>query len=271
MKDDSSITSSKARPGASSSPEPSTRNSGDAPPTAEETPATTDVEASSESSSEPSTLENFTRDVTQAAQNILKNDGRKIYQRVVVFISYWELPDGHALAHIKKYASKLAQLFKKDYQFTVEVYPIQSNVNPWAFTARVGSILDPLYHNTESLFIMYYGGHAKIATQNPSQEDAIWLREERPDAPKIDWSSSMLQLFEGSQCDKLFIFDCCYAGDMIDTRRKWSGVCELLGAWCLCTICESFGLGKRVLHESRIQIVKERKVQCPRIACLSYR
>jgi hypothetical protein len=31
-------------------------------------------------------------------------------------------------------------------------------------------------------------------------------------------------------CDKLFIFDCCHAGDMINRQIQWQGACELLGA-----------------------------------------
>ena len=71
---------------------------------------------------------------------------------------------------------------------------------------------------------MYYGGHGKI-----DGTKALWMAELSESSGNVDWSSAQITL-ASSICDKLFLFDCCYAGATIDRKVDWYGRTELLGS-----------------------------------------
>ncbi len=59
----------------------------------------------------------------------------------------------------------------------------------------------------------------------------FWKKENCPKSPQIEWSSSIRTLFMTRViCSKLFIYDCCHAGGMIDPTLPWDTSCELIGA-----------------------------------------
>ncbi|EXU98265.1 hypothetical protein X797_008655 [Metarhizium robertsii] len=95
------------------------------------------------------------------------------------------------LDHLRAQADKLGRLFKDDFKFEVLVYKIPDNVEDWEFISIIGGELCKVSKDRDGLFILYYGGPI---------------------------------------CSKLFIFDCCHAGGMIDPTLAWETSCELLGA-----------------------------------------
>jgi hypothetical protein len=128
------------------------------------------------------------------------------------------------LEHIAKNAKEIRNLFGDIYGFEVHKYAIRRDCDLQDFTFDITPCIRKIKRNRQSLFILYYGGHAAV-----SNNTCCWKEEVGETSPRIDWSTAQRTLFMESECDKLFLLDCCYAGDMIDRRIEWKGACELLG------------------------------------------
>ncbi len=167
----------------------------------------------------------FASDITRAAKNVLLNR-RPYFKEVVAVIAYWETATG--LQHLRNQADKLGTLFEDSFKFKVLVYKIPATVSDRKFVATIGDELDKVSNDRDSLFILYYGGHASM---EESTTVRLWKKENHPKSPEIEWSSAIRSLFKTEAiCSKLFIFDCCHAGGMIDPTLAWDTSCELLGA-----------------------------------------
>lgn len=167
-------------------------------------------------------LEQFKEGLGEAARHILAK--RKRYERVVAIIVYWE--NAKNLKHMEKNAKQLCRLFEKKYGFEVTEYVISETCDVMDFTADLIPKIRQVKADEKSLLIMYYGGHADVS----KDRECLWMAENKPSSPKLEWSVAQVTLFKGTQCDKLFLLDCCYAGDMVDRKIPWKGACELLGA-----------------------------------------
>lgn len=172
------------------------------------------------------TVSDLASDIARAARNALFS--RKHFKKVVAVIAYWESATG--LEHLRDQADKLGRLFEDKFKFEIFVYNIPAHVRNWPFIQAIGNELDRIADDPDSLFILYYGGHASIVDY--SRVDLrLWKKEDNIDSPSIDWSTAIRMLFESRiVCNKLFIFDCCQAGGMIDPTVRWETSCELLGA-----------------------------------------
>ncbi|KAN0110375.1 hypothetical protein V8E51_006762 [Hyaloscypha variabilis] len=62
------------------------------------------------------------------------------------------------------------------------------------------------YKQSDSLLIVYYGGHGAIN----SARQASWMCNAQPESPSVNWSA-IQTLFENCTCDVLFLLDCCAA------------------------------------------------------------
>ena len=108
------------------------------------------------------------------------------------------------------------------------VYKIPNTIDEFEFCSTIGNELKKIKRDQESLFILYYGGHASAEKFTDTR---LLKKESHAGSPQIEWSSSIRILFKtGVVCSKLFIFDCCYAGAMIDLTLPWEPSCELFGA-----------------------------------------
>jgi hypothetical protein len=118
------------------------------------------------------------------------------------------------------------ELLKDDkYGFKAHEYAIRRDYGLQDFTYELTPHIRKIKNNRHSLFILYYGGHASV-----SDNICYWKAEIREASPRIEWSTAQRTLFMESECDKLFLLDCCHAGDMINRRIGWKDACELLGA-----------------------------------------
>ena len=172
------------------------------------------------------TVSDLASDMARAARNALFS--RKHFKKVVAVIAYWETATG--LEHLRDQADKLGRLFEDRFKFEVFVYKIPERVSNRELIPTIGSELDRVADDPDSLFILYYGGHAAIVDY-PRVDLRLWKKEDNIDSPSIDWSTAIRMLFESRiVCNKLFIFDCCQAGGMIDPTLRWETSCELLGA-----------------------------------------
>jgi Caspase domain len=171
------------------------------------------------------TVSDFASDITRAAKDALLNR-RTYFKKVLAVIAYWETASG--LKHLRDQADKLGRLFNDEFKFEVLVYKIPETVIDRKFISTIGDELDKVLKDRDSLFILYYGGHASMEEFTPLR---LWKKENAPKSPEIEWSSAIRSLFKtGAVCGKLFIFDCCHAGGMIDPTLVWETSCELLGA-----------------------------------------
>ena len=171
------------------------------------------------------TVSTFASDITNAARNALLNR-RAYFRRVVAVIAYWETAT--RLGHLRKQADKMCEVFKERFKFDAIVYRIPDRVTERKFVSTIGNELDKVAEDRDSLFILYYGGHASMVEPTNGR---LWKKENSRMSPEIEWSSAIRSLFKTrAVCSKLFIFDCCHAGGMIDATLPWDTSCELLGA-----------------------------------------
>jgi hypothetical protein len=170
------------------------------------------------------TVNELAADITSAAESILSNR-KKSFSKVVAVIAYWQNASG--LAHLRKEADKLHEVFAR-LNFEVYLYKIPDSEPDWNFVSTIGGQLTKVSKDRDSLFILYYGGHA---TMEEWTNKLFWKKENQKMSPEVEWSSAIRTLFRtGAICSKLFIFDCCHAGGMIDSTLNWETSCELLGA-----------------------------------------
>jgi Caspase domain len=171
-------------------------------------------------------LQDFIDKLRDSAARVLQ--ARTKYKKVVTLITYWQKPNHEEkppLDHLRTSAKNLRSLFDKVYGFDNDVFEIPNDKKAYdAFTKRLRKRIKLIKDDEQSLFILYYGGHGKI-----DGTKALWKAELSESSGKVDWSSAQITL-ESSICDKLFLFDCCYAGAMIDRKVDWYGRTELLGS-----------------------------------------
>ena len=79
---------------------------------------------------------------------------------MVAVITYWETATG--LKHLRESADNLGSLFKDSFKFDVLVYMIPETVSDQNFVKIIGDELDKVAEDPDSLFILYYGGHASM-------------------------------------------------------------------------------------------------------------
>ena len=171
------------------------------------------------------TASEFVDQITVAARNALLSK-RRSFTKVVAVITYWETATG--LSYLRTQADELGRLFKESFMFEVLIYKIPDNHTDHEFITKIGAELLKVANDPNSLFILYYGGHA---TFDRLDNMRLWKKDNFPGTPEIAWSTAMWALFRtGATCCKVFLFDCCHAGAMIDHKLKWETSCELLGA-----------------------------------------
>lgn len=105
----------------------------------------------------------------------------------------------------------------------------KKDLRPRRLTNEIEDELEKVRNDPNSLFILYYGGHASWTFNKPDKR--TWKAENRDRAPSFEWTPAMEQLFtETVECRKVFIFDCCHSGAMINPDHPWRGRTEILAA-----------------------------------------
>lgn len=184
-----------------------------------------DTNGDREASEHWETVSDLASDMARAARIALLSR-RKHFKKVVAVIAYWETATG--LEHLRDQADELGRLFKDEFMFEVLIYKIPETVSDHEFITIIGAELLKITNDHNSLFTLYYGGHASIDRYTSTR---LWQKENYLGSPEIEWSTAMRALFKtAATCCKVFLFDCCHAGGMIDPKVRWKTSCELLGA-----------------------------------------
>ena len=131
------------------------------------------------------TASEFAEEITVAARNALSSKRRSI-TKVVAVITYWETATG--LSYLRTQADELGRLFKDSFMFEVLIYKIPDTHTDHQFIATIGAELLKVTNDHNSLFILYYGGHASLDRYDNLR---LWKKDDSPGSPEIAWSTAM--------------------------------------------------------------------------------
>ncbi|OHW91275.1 tyrosine-protein phosphatase non-receptor type 6 [Colletotrichum incanum] len=188
-------------------------SSGDAPRT-----ATHDV---SRVSYHVKHLDSFAQTLEDSANRAFPNRGRSSqrYKKVQALLLHWGCDDLFVLPELED----LERCLREDYAFNTEIFPIPSENSHLELMMQVGKLIKD-HEAQDTLFLVYYGGHARIDESRQS----TWCATRHPDSPWLQWSA-IQTLLERSASDVLILLDCC-AGAASATFPNGNSITETISA-----------------------------------------
>ncbi|KAH8896413.1 hypothetical protein GQ53DRAFT_819518 [Thozetella sp. PMI_491] len=145
------------------------------------------------------------------------------YDNVVGFFAHWEMGE---FASVTDSARNLQNVLDEQYGYDLTEYSIPSEWPESDFLPALSTYVNKANRlKGQTLFILYYGGHA---TYDHDGEGVLFAYGQEG-SPCIKWNTVKSGL-EIARCDVLIIFDCCYSTTILDEDFPWKQRCELLGA-----------------------------------------
>jgi len=132
---------------------------------------------------------------------------------------HWECDDLFVLPELED----LEKCFRQNYNFETDIFPIPSENAHLELMLKIGDMLKK-HETDDTLFIVYYGGHARIDESRQS----TWCATRRPGSPWLQWSA-IQTLLERSPSDVLILLDCC-AGAASATFPTGQSITETISA-----------------------------------------
>ncbi|KAJ0339714.1 hypothetical protein COL922a_004106 [Colletotrichum nupharicola] len=117
----------------------------------------------------------------------------------------------------------LERCLREDYAFNTDIFAIPSENSHLELMMQVGKLIKD-HEAQDTLFLVYYGGHARIDESRQS----TWCATRNPDSPWLQWSA-IQTLLERSASDVLILLDCC-AGAASATFPNGNSVTETISA-----------------------------------------
>ncbi|KAL9469070.1 hypothetical protein ACSS6W_010764 [Trichoderma asperelloides] len=153
----------------------------------------------------------FAQRLEDSAARAFPNRGRtsQRYKNVQSLLMHWGSDDLFVLPELED----LGKCLRDDYAFGTEIYSIPSENSHLELMMRIGQLIRD-HESPDTLFIVYYGGHARIDESRQS----TWCA----------WSA-IQTLLERSKSDVLILLDCC-AGAASATFPTGSSVTETISA-----------------------------------------
>jgi len=165
-------------------------------------------------------ISHFAASLEGSAARAFPNRGSsQRYTKVHAILLHWKCDDLFVLPELED----LESCFREDYSFETETFPIPSDNAHLELMLRIGAMIKE-HESTETLFIVYYGGHAKIDDSRQS----TWCATRATDSPWLQWSA-IQTLLERSLSDVLILLDCC-AGAASATFPSGNSVTETISA-----------------------------------------
>ncbi|KAK8088654.1 hypothetical protein PG997_003615 [Apiospora hydei] len=165
-------------------------------------------------------LSDFAKSLEDSAARAFPNRGRsQRYKKVQALLLHWRSDDLFVLPELED----LEQCLREDYSFDTDTFAIPSDNSHLELMMRVGSMIKE-HESTDTLFIIYYGGHARIDDSRQS----TWCAARNPDSPWLQWSA-IQTLLERSLSDVLILLDCC-AGAASATFPNGNSTTETISA-----------------------------------------
>ncbi|KAK4231488.1 hypothetical protein QBC38DRAFT_465860 [Podospora fimiseda] len=165
-------------------------------------------------------LESFAQALQDSASRAFPNRGpTQRYTKVHALMLHWKSDDLFVLPELED----LEKCLREDYNYETDIFSIPSENSHLELMLKVGDLVKQ-YESEETLFIVYYGGHAKIDESRMS----TWCANRRPDSPWLQWSA-IQTLLERSISDVLILLDCC-AGAASATFPTGQSITETISA-----------------------------------------
>ncbi|KAI1105936.1 hypothetical protein F4804DRAFT_90702 [Jackrogersella minutella] len=165
-------------------------------------------------------ISEFAQSLEDSATRAFPNrGGSQRYKKVHVLLLHWTCDDLFVLKEL----DDLEACLREDYNFETETFPIPSNNAHLDLMLKIGAMIKE-HESNDNLFIIYYGGHARIDESRQS----TWCGNRSSDSPWLQWSA-IQTLLERSLSDVLILLDCC-AGAASATFPNGNSITETISA-----------------------------------------
>ncbi|KAK6950153.1 hypothetical protein Daesc_008479 [Daldinia eschscholtzii] len=165
-------------------------------------------------------LPEFAKTLEDSAMRAFPNrGGSQRYKKVQVLLLHWTCDDLFVLKEL----DDLDACLKEDYGFQTETFSIPSDNAHLELMMKIGAMIKE-HESSDTLFIIYYGGHARIDESRQS----TWCGTRNSDSPWLQWSA-IQTLLERSLSDVLILLDCC-AGAASATFPNGNSITETISA-----------------------------------------
>ncbi|KAL7934445.1 hypothetical protein V8C35DRAFT_300905 [Trichoderma chlorosporum] len=163
----------------------------------------------------------FAKRLEDSAARAFPNRGRasQRYKNVQALLVHWGSDDLFVLPELED----LEKCMRDDYAFGTDIFSIPSENSHLELMMRIGQLIRD-HESPDTLFILYYGGHARIDESRQS----TWCATRDPDSPWLQWSA-IQTLLERSKSDVLILLDCC-AGAASATFPTGNSITETISA-----------------------------------------
>ncbi|KAK0645859.1 hypothetical protein B0T16DRAFT_428842 [Cercophora newfieldiana] len=132
---------------------------------------------------------------------------------------HWKCDDLFVLPELED----LEKCLREDYRFETETFAIPSENAHLELMLKLGDMVKK-HESEDTLFVVYYGGHARIDESRQS----TWCATRNPGSPWLQWSA-IQTLLERSVSDVLILLDCC-AGAASATFPTGKSITETISA-----------------------------------------
>ncbi|GAB1320120.1 hypothetical protein MFIFM68171_10330 [Madurella fahalii] len=166
-------------------------------------------------------LESFAQALQDSASRAFPNRGRtsQRYSKVHALMLHWKSDDLFVLPELED----LEKCLRENYCFETDIFSIPSDNSHLELMLKVGDMVKQ-HESEDTLFIVYYGGHARIDESRQS----TWCANRRSGSPWLQWSA-IQTLLERSMSDVLILLDCC-AGAASATFPTGQSITETISA-----------------------------------------
>ncbi|KAH8161133.1 hypothetical protein CIB48_g7109 [Xylaria polymorpha] len=151
-------------------------------------------------------LPDFAKALEDSAARAFPNRGSsQRYRKVYVLLLHWDSDDLFVLPELED----LEICLQQDYNFETERFTIPSSNAHLDLMLKIGAMIKD-YESTDTLLVVYYGGHARIDDARQS----TWCASRNLDSPWLQLTtetrwSAIQTLLERSLSDALILLDCC--------------------------------------------------------------
>ncbi|KAK0629742.1 hypothetical protein B0T17DRAFT_589438 [Bombardia bombarda] len=132
---------------------------------------------------------------------------------------HWKCDDLFVLPELED----LEKCLREDYDFDTDIFSIPDENAHLDLMLKIGDMVKK-DESEDTLFVVYYGGHARIDESRQS----TWCATRRPGSPSLQWSA-IQTLLERSISDVLILLDCC-AGAASATFPTGQSITETISA-----------------------------------------
>ncbi|KAK4198144.1 pah7 homeobox protein encoded by the pah7 protein [Triangularia verruculosa] len=165
-------------------------------------------------------LESFAQALEDSASRAFPNRGpTQRYTKVHALMLHWKSDDLFVLPELED----LEKCFRDYYCFETDIFSIPSENSHLELMLKIGDMVKQ-YESEQTLFVVYYAGHARIDESRQS----TWCANRRHDSPWLQWSA-IQTLLERSIADVLILLDCC-AGAASATFPTGQSITETISA-----------------------------------------